>query len=220
MPSHFNQLLEALRGRVARMTANVQQVVEMATEAVFNQDVSVADRAIAADGRIDSEEVEIEKMAIELLAQHQPFAVDLRFVTSVIKVNSDFERIADCAVNAAQRVPVLARRREQRLPDALLLLCNAVTKSLRDTVNAFNLSDVGLADRVRSSDSAVDAYYATIVQGVISDLERKTDDDPNRDLALVMIAKNYERIGDHCTNIAEDIVYISSGQIVRHLHNA
>jgi phosphate transport system protein len=219
MATHFAQLVDQLRARLSRMMANVQQVVETSTEAVFQQNTGLADQAITADRRVDTEEVEIERLAIDLLAQYQPVAADLRFVTSVIKVNSDFERIADCAVNAAQRVPTLMKTRDKKIPEALKLMCNAVVRALRDTVNALNLSDVALADRVRASDSAIDAYYATIVQSCLSGLEDRTDD-PERNLALVMIAKNFERIGDHCTNIAEDIVYIGTGRIVRHLHDA
>jgi phosphate transport system protein len=219
MATHFAQLLEDLRARVARMTSSVLQVVELATEAVFHQDTALADRAINADQRVDMEEVEIERSAINILAQYQPVAADLRFLTSVIKVNNDFERIADCAVNAAQRVPALSAYRDRKLPQPLLLMCNIVTKTLRDTVNAFNLSDMSIANQVRASDAAVDAYYSAVVQDMLSSLENRRED-PSRDLAIVMIAKNFERIGDHCTNIAEDIVYISSGRIVRHLHSA
>jgi phosphate transport system protein len=219
MATHFAQLVDQLRARLSRMMANVQQVVEMATDSIFSQNVAQADQAISADRRVDTEEVEIERLAIELLAQHHPVAADLRFITSVIKVNSDCERIADCAVNACQRVPILSKSRDKKIPEALKLMCNEVVRALRDTVNALNLSDVALADRVRSSDSAIDAYYAMIVQSCLTGLEDRTDD-PERNLALVMIAKNFERIGDHCTNIAEDIVYIATGRIVRHLHDA
>lgn len=214
--------IEELRRRVARMTARVQGVVEQATQAVFRLDITLAHEAVNSDKQVDIDEVEVEKLAISMLGRQQPMASDLRFITSVIKVNGDFERIGDCAVNIAQRVPSIVRPRNQKLPPDLLALCNHVVSMLRDTVNAFNLMNVDLANRVLKSDDAIDAYYHQIVQDTLYNME--TDDnnqrDPSFDLAVVMIAKNYERIGDHCTNIAEDIIFIGSGQIVRHKRGA
>src|SRR5215469_16433778 len=104
MSHHLNDLLENLRSQVARMTTLVIQLVEQACEAVFTVDGKLAQETITLDHRIDEEEVRVEKSAIDLLALQQPAAVDLRTVTTIIKVNADFERIADCAVNIAQRV--------------------------------------------------------------------------------------------------------------------
>ena len=221
MAMHFAQLLDDLRARVARMTSKVQRVVEQATESLIHHDVELAHQAIEADKTVDLDEVQVEKSAIGLLALYQPCAADLRFVTSVIKVNNDFERIADCAVNVAQRVPSLARQRDIVLPQDLITMANGVVETLRTTINAFNLSNVEMAKDVIRSDDKADALYAQIVQDMLHSLasgERQAAD-ANRDLAIIMTAKNYERIGDHCTNIAEDILYISSGQIIRHLHS-
>lgn len=219
MAQHFAQLLDELRSRVARMTSNVQRVVEVATEALINRDIASAQKAIDADKTVDADEVLVEKAAINLLALYQPAAADLRFITSVIKVNADFERIADCAVNVAQRIPALARQRGLALPPDLISMANGMVDTLRTTANAFNLSNVEMAKDVIRSDNNTDAYYHQIVQDMLHHLSDTNIRDPDRDLAIIMTAKNYERIGDHCTNIAEDILYISSGQIVRHLHS-
>lgn len=219
MAQHFAELLEDLRSRVARLTSKVQLVVEQANEALVNRDIAIAQRAIDADKNVDADEVQVEKHAINLLALYQPAAADLRFITSVIKVNADFERIADCAVNVAQRVPSLARKRDLALPRDLIAMANGIVDTLRNTVNAFNLSNVEMAKDVIRSDDSTDAYYHQIVQDMLLSLSDRESRDPDRDLAVIMTAKNYERIGDHCTNIAEDILYISSGQIIRHLHS-
>lgn len=217
MSRHFQELVADLRTRVARMAASIQTLVEEAVESVFQNDPKLAQDAIRSDARVDDAEVEVEKMAIDLLALHQPAAADLRFITTVIKVNADFERIADCAVNVAQRVLPLAREGDYRAPADLKLMGSTVITTLRDTIKAFNLSDVDLARNVLRSDDVVDALYHQIVQDMLTDIERNSAS-ASRDLSNIMIAKNLERIADHCTNIAEDVIYIHSGRIIRHLH--
>jgi phosphate transport system protein len=216
MSNALERTLEDLRARVTRMTARVQTVVELASDAVFRMDVNLAHQAVNSDEQVDIDEMEVERIAIECLARYAPAANDLRFLTSVIKVNSDFERIADCAVNVAQRIPTLARSREQKLPDDLIAIAHAAMNILRDTVNAFNLPSIELAEKVIRADDALDAYYHQIVQDELFLLEKGPNVEAERELAMIMIGKNYERIGDHCTNIAEDIIYIHSGRLIRH----
>jgi phosphate transport system protein len=217
MSHHLDDLLESLRTQVARMTALVLQVVEQACEAVFTANSKLAQETINLDQRIDDEEVRVEKSAIDLLALQQPAAVDLRTVTTIIKVNADFERIADCAVNISQRVLLLSHITDYEPPSDLKLMANTVLTILRDTIKAFNLRDEALARNVLKSDDVVDALYHQIVQDMICLME--TDGQKaTTDLGNIMIAKNLERIADHCTNIAEDVVYIHTGRIIRHLH--
>lgn len=217
MSHHFVDLLEDLRSRLARMTAMVQQSVEQSIEAVFTLDPQLTQRVIDGDTRIDEEEVQVEKQAIDLLALHQPAATDLRMITTIIKVNGDFERIADCAVNIAQRVQYLSNVDNYEPPTDLRVMANSVVATLRETIQAFNLADENLARRVLRSDDVVDALYHQIVQDMLGIMESESHK-PNRDLSNIMIAKNLERIADHCTNIAEDVIYVHSGRIIRHLH--
>jgi phosphate transport system protein len=237
MSRHLQDLLDELKARVARMGAMVQQVVEQAVEAVFTADARLAQRTIDADNKIDDEEVRVEKAAIDLLALYQPAAGDLRLVTTVIKVNSELERIADCAVNAAQRVLPLSNgsgggaasggasgaksgngggTHRYEAPADLKLMCNSVVSTLRDTIKAFNQGDADLARHVLRGDDVVDALYHQIVQDMLAQVEA----DGHKAaaiLAYIMIAKNLERIADHCTNIAEDVIYVHTGRIIRHL---
>ena len=219
MPSHFQDLLKDLKSRISRMSALVQQSVERAIEAVDTRDVKLARAVIESDATVDEEEVAVEHAAINLLALHQPAAVDLRLVTTVIKVNSDLERIADCAVNVAQRVLPLAGSEtvSGELPADLRRLAGSVTSILRDTIKAFNLLDEQVARQVLSADDRIDALYHQVVQDALTDMARPgRHDDTAAIFADIMIAKNLERIGDHCTNIAEDVIYVCSGRIVRH----
>ena len=199
------------------MSALVQQIVEQAVESVFSVDPKLAQQTVASDARIDDEEVKVEKAAIDLLALYQPAASDLRLITTVIKVNSDLERIADCAVNAAQRVPPLAREGGYEPPRDLRLMGNSVVAALRDTIKAFNLNDIDLARQVLRGDDVVDALYHQIVQDMLAQMG-VDGRNASTELSNIMIAKNLERIADHCTNIAEDVIYLNTGRIVRHLH--
>ena len=143
MSRHLTDLLDDLKTRVARMSALVLQIVEQAIEAVLDADPELARKTIDADRRIDDEEVKVEQSAIDLLALHQPAAGDLRLITTVIKINSDLERIADCAVNVAQRVLPLAQDDDYEPPADLRLMCTSVVANLRDAVKAFNLLPPG-----------------------------------------------------------------------------
>jgi phosphate transport system protein len=213
----LQDLLDELKGRLARMSATVQQLVEQAVEAIATTDLRLAQQVVNDDNKVDDEEVKIEKAAIDLLALHQPAAGDLRFITTVIKVNSDMERIADCASNAAQRVLPLGRAGRYIAPADLNLMGNTVVATLRDTIKALNLGDAELARQVLRSDDVVDALYHQILQDMLAKMEAGGNN-ANTDLSNIMIAKNLERIADHCTNIAEDVIYIQSGHIIRHLH--
>jgi phosphate transport system protein len=218
MAHHFIDRLDDLKDRIARLTALVQQAAELAVEAVLTANAMLAKQVMELDGRIDDEEVQIEKLAIDLLALYQPAAGDLRLITIIIKANSDFERIADCAVNAAQRVPPLTHNGAgYQAPPDLRLMANGVLSTLRDTIKAFNLTDETLARQVLRGDDVVDALYHQIVQDMLARLEHATSD-ANTELSNVMIAKNLERMADHCTNIAEDVIYAHTGRIIRHLH--
>ena len=217
MSHHLNDLLEGLREQVARMSTLVLQQVEQACEVILTADAKLAQDTIAMDERVDEEEVRVEKSAINVLALQQPAAVDLRTVTTIIKVNADFERIADCAVNIAQRMLPMSRLSDYEAPNDLKLMANTVLSTLRDTIKAFNLRDEAMARHVLKSDDVVDALYHQIVQDMLTVMENDGQK-VNLDLGNIMIAKNLERIADHCTNIAEDVVYIHTGRIIRHLH--
>ena len=197
------------------MTALVQQSVELSIEAVFSRDTTLMEQVIEGDDRIDVEEIEVERQAIDLLALFQPAAGDLRLITTIIKVNVDFERIADCAVNIAQRAQYLEHLKPVAPPADLKAAANSVVSTLREAIKAFNLSDEQVARRVLQNDRQIDELYQRIVLHTLAAMQR----DPSgatHHLAHLMIAKNLERVADHCTNIGEAVEYVHSGRIVRH----
>jgi phosphate transport system protein len=137
-------------------------------------------------------------------------------IQSDVRIN-DMERIADCAVNVAQRVIMLEHIGDYQVPADLKLMGNTVITMLRDTMKAFNLIDETIARHVLRSDDVVDALYHQIVQDMLVLMESEREH-AQTNLANIMIGKNLERIADHCTNIAEDVIYIYTGRIIRHLH--
>ncbi len=219
MSHHFIDLLDDLRGQLAKMTSLVQTALEQAVDALMDGDPKLAQAVVEGDSRIDDEEVKVERTAIDMLALYQPAASDLRLVTTIIKANNDFERIADCAVNIAQRILPLSHSFDDspyEVPADLRVMATSVVATLRDTIRAFHLVDDRQARAVLRGDDVVDALYHQIVQDILIAMQTGPASASNRNLAIIMVAKNLERIADHCTNIAENVIYVQSGKIIRH----
>ena len=220
MATPVQSRLDDLRAEAARMAGQVTEQMARAVECVYRGDRLLAERVKSSDGPIDEAELDVERHAIDLLNLFRPAAGEFRLVVTIIKVNNDLERIADCAANVAGSVLALIADAEAtgeayEVPDELADLGASVDDLVRQTVSCFNYVDDAKARDVIAADDRVDALYAQIVQDSLSDMRRESGR-VNRDLSQIMIAKNLERIGDHCTNIAEDIIYACSGQIVRH----
>lgn len=215
MTAHFVNLLDDLRRRSARMASQVEDMVHEAIEAVFAPDESLARRIVSRDREIDSEEVEVEREVIRLMALYQPVGSDLRLLCTILKVNSDLERIADCAVNIGERSK---HGQVQDLANAsaeLQQMGPIVRRILREAINAYGLDDTQLAQKVLGEDEAVDSLYAQILRTCVANAERVSERMAGH-LDLLSVAKNLERIADHATNIAEDVIFLTSGAIVRH----
>lgn len=215
MSAHFVALLEELRRQSLRMASQVEDMVQEACEAVFDADENLALRVIRRDEDIDSAEVEVETEVIRLLALYQPVGSDLRLLCTILKVNNDLERVADCAVNLAERAKHGELQAVARDSAELKQLAPLVRQALRNAVLAYSQDDPETARSVMLRDDAIDALYGQIVRGVAADV----DVTPERIAAyldLLSVAKNLERIADHATNVAEDVVFLSTGLIVRH----
>ena len=215
MSAHFVNLLDDLRRRSLRMASQVEDMVHEASEAVFLVDKALALRVIKRDTEIDAAEVEVEAEVIRLLALYQPVGVDLRTLCTILKVNNDLERVADCAVNLAERASHGQLQALAQQSAELKRLCPVVRKTLRNAVQAYADADDGSARRVPQQEEGIDALYGQIVRNVAREVDA-TAEDINGYLDLLSVAKNLERIADHATNIAEDVIFLSTGQIVRH----
>jgi phosphate transport system protein len=215
MTAHFLSQLEALRRRSLRMASQVEDMVHEACEATFEPDERLAQRVIERDAEVDAAEVEVEAEVIRLLALYQPASVDLRLLCTILKVNNDLERVADCAVNIAERARHRQLQAAARQSAELKQLCPAVRRSLRTAVQAYSADDADAARGVIEEDEAIDALYGQIMRQVANVLTASPDAVGGY-VDLLSVAKNLERIADHATNIAEDVVYLATGKIIRH----
>ena len=215
MTAHFVDLLDGLKRRSIRMASLVEDIVEEACSAILQGDVSLAQRVVERDRDVDEEEVQVESEVIRLLALYQPVGLDLRVLCTVLKVNNDLERVADCAVNVAERARHVEVRPLGPIYNDLTQMTPAVIGILHSAVTAYGSQDVEEAKSVFLKEDAVDALYGQIIRRVVAEAAES----PARVasfLDVLSVGKNLERIADHATNIAEDVVYISTGEIVRH----
>ena len=215
MTAHFVNLLDELRRRSLRMASQVEDIVHEACESVLQPGDALARRVVSRDAEVDREEVAVETEVVRLMALYQPVGSDLRLLCTVLKVNNDLERIADCAVNVAER----SRHQEvQPLAEEnsdLKQMFPVVQQILRNAIQAYAAEDAAAAQRVLTEDEQIDALYGQIVRSIVSQAP-DVSESMAAHLDLLSVAKNLERIADHATNIAEDVIFLSTGQIVRH----
>lgn len=215
MTAHFVNLLDDLRRRSLRMACEVEDMLLEACEAIFAPDATLALRVIQRDDEVDTAEVDVESEVIRMLALYQPVGSDLRLLCTILKVNNDLERIADCAVNIAERASHLELQPLASDNEDLRHLGPAVRRMLRKAVQAYGDFDANAAQLIIGDDAAVDALYQQIVRGLVADPVRASGHMAGF-LDLLSVAKNLERVADHATNIAEDVIFLSTGKIVRH----
>lgn len=215
MSIHLHRDLENLQRRVLSLASAVEQTVEKAIRALFDRDATLAKTLMESDTHIDLEENEIEEDCLKILALHQPVAVDLRRVASILKINTDLERMADLAVNIAERAVSLAEGPDVPVPATFRVMTDVTNTMVRDSLDAFVNLDGGLAKRVCRMDDEVDRCNREIID-FVSQFMKKSPQNVDGGLQLFSAARHLERIADHATNIAEDVVYLVEGKIIRH----
>lgn len=215
MSAHFVELLDLLRRRALRMASAVEDMVDEACTAALQVDHALARRVIDRDAEVDAEEVAVEAEVIRLITLFQPVASDMRLLTTVLKVNADLERIADCAVNIAQRARHLDSLETGVIAADLKEIIEGVGQMLRTTLQAYASENADTARALLERDAAIDAFYGQFIRKLAAEATRSPEM-MSRHLDVLSIAKNLERIADHATNIAEDVVFLKTGEIVRH----
>jgi phosphate transport system protein len=215
MSIHLHRDLEKLQKRILALAGDVEANVDRAVRALFTRDAQMALTLIEGDAAIDQEETQIEEDCLKILALHQPVAVDLRRVAAILKINTDLERMADLAVNIAERVYALARGPEVPIPPTFQKMSDLTNTMVRDSLDAFVHLDPDLAKRVCRLDEEVDASNREIITQVIAYM-KAAPDNVDIGLNLFSVSRQLERIADHATNIAEDVVYLIDGSIIRH----
>lgn len=215
MERQLDHDLERVRQMLLRMGGMVEGMVAKATQALTDRSSRLCTEVIDGDNQVDQLEMEIDELSHSILGRRQPTAVDLRFLVAVMKINSDLERIGDSAVNIAQSVEQINDQPPLKPYIDLPHLSQLVQKMVRNSLDAFVNKDTKLAAEVCQSDDEVDGLYKQIFRELLTYMI----EDPktvSRALHLLLISRNMERIADHATNIAEDVIYYVEGRDIRH----
>jgi phosphate transport system protein len=215
MAIHLQRQIEQLKERVLYEGAMVEGAIAKAVTALVNRDDALARRVFAEDLEIDRMEVEIEEECLKLLALYQPVAGDLRFVVAVLKMNNDLERMGDLAKNIAKRVVYLSRAEPIDLEIDFRPMAAKAQDMVKRSLDALVNADVTLANQVRQDDDALDEMRREIHERLRAAI-RANPQQVDTLLKLYSVAKHLERLGDMATNIAEDVIYMVEGEIVRH----
>jgi phosphate transport system protein len=215
MTKHIERQIESLKERILRLGTLVEEAISKSITALINRDTSLAQRVIANDAEIDAMEVEVEEECLKMLALYQPVAADLRFVVAVLKINNDLERMGDLARNIAKRVTQLEGGDPYDLPPEIRTMATQAQEMVRQCLDAVVKRDPTLARQVREEDDIVDEARQRIQRRVLQGIKDHPENVENL-LRINSVAKHIERIADMATNIAEDVVYMVEGDIVRH----
>ena len=207
--------IEILKRELLTLGAIVEERVATAVKSLAKRDIALADRIIDGDNEIDDMEVDLEESCLKILALHQPVAVDLRVIIAVLKINNDLERIGDLAVAIAERARDLSAMREISLPFDFLGMSARVQEMLRKSLDALVEWNIGLANDVCSLDDNVDEENRAMYHNVREAISQHPEQIEQL-LGCLSVSRYLERIADHATNIAEDVIYLISGSIVRH----
>jgi len=215
MTRHLERGIEKLKKELLSISALVEEAVYKALRAVSERNPELAASVLAGDLEIDDREVEVEEQCLQVLALNQPVADDLRFIIAVLKMNNDLERIGDLAVNIAQRVNWLVKIKPPAPGLDFEVMAEKVKAMLHNSINALINLDLNLAGEIMASDDEIDRLNREKVSEVQSRIEKNPNHTETM-LCLLGVGRALERIADHCTNIAEDVVYLVQGDIVRH----
>ena len=210
MREKFDEKLNQLYHSLIEMGVLVEKAIADASEALVRQDAVLARKIIVSDDEIDEKEREIEAFCLKLFLQQQPVAGDLRLISAVLKIITDLERIGDQASDIAQITLLLAGKQYIKKLEHIPQMAQATMKMVTKSVDAFIKKDLELAQEVIACDDMVDGLFVTIKKELI-ELITKNRDNGEQAVDLVMIAKYFERIGDHATNIAEWVVFLLTG---------
>lgn len=216
MERHFDEELIGLHKEILGMAALVQAAIYKSVEALKNRDIRLAEEVISGDSAIDQLELAIDERCIDLIARHQPLAGDLRFITTGMKINAELERIADLAVDISQRVTELGNKPLLKPLIDIPKLSEVAQRMVGDAIESFVRKDAGLARKVVLSDSEADRLRNLVQTELIRDYMAKDPKTADRAVPLLLITRHLERICDHSTNIAEDIIYMVEARVVKH----
>ena len=215
MAKHFHRELEKIKKNILTLGAMVEERVQMAIRAIENRDAVIAEQIIRTDHEINEMEMEVEEDCLKVLALHQPVAIDLRFLIAIIKINNDLERIGDQMVNVAQRVVTLSKHPSPEFDFEYSAMGEKAATMLKMSLDCLVNLDNDVAFKVLVMDDEVDAMQ----KAAYDEFKRAIRANPEQVTPLTnlyLISRHLERMADHATNIAEEVIYLIEGEIVRH----
>jgi phosphate transport system protein len=215
MERHFDEELNNLKKNILKMASLVDESITKAIKSLVERKADLAVEVENEDSAIDMLEIEVDMLCLDLLARRQPIAIDLRFITSVMKINSDLERIGDLAANIGHKTQILIKYPQLKPLIDIPRMGELVRNMLKDSITALIDKNTELARNITTRDHDVDELYVQVFREVLTHM---MDDNENikNGIELILIAKHLERMADHVTNIAEDIVYMVEGKTIKH----
>ena len=211
---HFDEELIFLKGRILTMGGLCEEMVNEAVKILVERDASLADSVARKEDRVNEMHIEIDDRCLKMIALHQPAADDLRLITAAMKINSDLERIADQAVNIAETGEYLLKLPNLKVGD-LPRMVELATGMLKDSLDAFAHKDVDLARAVIQRDDEEDKLKSEVFRELLQ-LMQTDASTIQRAMEMILISRNLERVADHATNIAEDVIFMVLGKDIRH----
>jgi phosphate transport system protein len=215
MSKHLERDLDSLQQSLVRLAASVEEALDKAIQALQERDPELAREVIDGDNQIDADENQVEEECLKMLALHQPVAIDLRRIAAAMKINGELERMADLAEDIAERAVHLAGLPPMAVPAKLQRMTDLTTSMVRQCIDAFVNLDARLARTVCRLDDEVDRYNEEIIAELIAAMQASPAQ-VEAGLSFFSATRHLERIADHATNIAEDVVYLVEGEIIRH----
>ena len=212
---HFQEELDQLKARLLEMGGLAEDRVRTAVKALVDRDPALVEQVLGGDGPINQLHIEIDSRCVKLLALHQPMAVDLRAILSAVKINTDLERVGDLAINIAEAVGRYLQHPPVKELIDIPRMAVIAQDMLRDALDAYVRRDTFLAQNVLDRDDELDALKTLVFRELLNHMLR----DPGTiepSLDLILISRHLERIGDHATNVAEDVIFMVSAKDVRH----
>lgn len=215
MDRHFDQSLREVKDQLLAMGGLVEHAIENAIGALQQGDKSKLAQVFETEAKINQAHIAVDDTCLKLLALQQPLAADLRLIVAIIKINTDLERMGDQAVNIAHNAERYMKDKPLKPLVDLPMMCDEARLMVREALDSFVRRDEAMAKSVFEREKRVDAFKSKIFVDVLEHL-RNNADKIEQGLALILIARNVERIGDHSTNIAEDVIFVISGKDIRH----
>lgn len=219
MSKHLLRDIEKLNSDLLSISSMVEEMIDKSTRALSERRYDLVEQVIASDPFVDEHEVHVEEDCLKMLALHQPVAIDLRRIATIMKVNNDLERIADLAVSIAQRAAAMDAFPTFAIPDDVPPMVVMATQMVRGAMDALVNLDTTAAKRIMALDKTVDQYNRDIIEELQATMQKQPTLVPAA-VHCFSAVRHIERIADHATNIAEDVIYLVEGEIVRHRRTA